>query len=130
MNLRTHPKLTWRGKPVWDPSAWHWLTTIGGTTSSAEGIEKYGRLLNIRQFREKKGVAAIEILVRFDQVVYSTVIRLDDPTVIAGLLDVLDSLHGYSLNKIGSLRLSPSSQIIRLQSPRTTRSAPSPVKLP
>ena len=79
MTLRTHPKMTWEGKSVWDdPSSWGWITTIYGSATSVQGIEKSGRLISVRPFSDKHRGAAIELLVGFEKAVFSTVIRLDD----------------------------------------------------
>lgn len=93
------------------------MTTIElGASSSSEGIENYGTLISVREFPEKSGSSALELLVGFEKAVFSAVIRLDDPSAIPGLFAVLDSLHGYSLKQIGSVRLANfSSRIVAKQ---------------
>jgi hypothetical protein len=106
MNLRTHPKMKWQGQPAWNPASWSWMTTIEiGASRSSEGIESYGKLISVRQFPEKNGGAALELLVGFEKAVYSAVIRLDDSSAIPDLFAVLDSLHGHSLKEIGNIQL-------------------------
>jgi hypothetical protein len=108
----------WQGKPVWDdPCSWGWITTIYGSATSVQGIEKSGRLKSVRPFQEKDGGAALELLVGFEKAVFSTVIRLDDSAAISDLFKVLDSLHGYSLKEIGDLRVLESPQIIAQKVP-------------
>jgi hypothetical protein len=105
--------MTWAGKPVWDdPSSWGWITTIYGSPTSVQGIEKSGRLVSVRPFSDKDGGAAIELLVGFEKAVFSTVIRLDDSAAISDLFKVLDSLHGYSLKEIADVPVVDSPQII------------------
>jgi hypothetical protein len=104
--------MAWQGQPAWNPSSWSWTTTIEPRDDgSAEGIEQYGKLRSARQFSEKNGGEAIEILVDFEKAVHSAVIRLDDPAAIADLFTLLDGLQGYSLNEIGEVELSESSRI-------------------
>jgi hypothetical protein len=106
MTLRTHPKMTWQGKPVWDPSSWAWMSTIQlEANRSTDGIERSGRLISVRPFNEKNGNGAIEILVGFEKAIFSAVIRLDDPAAIPDLIRILDSLHGYCLKEIGNIEL-------------------------
>jgi hypothetical protein len=113
MTLRNHPKMKWQGEPVWNPSTWSWLTTIGGgETGPTDGIDRHGKLMRVRQFTEHTSGAAIEILVGFEKAVYSAVIRLDEAEAIADLFTLLDSLHGYSLVQIGEVDLSHSSRIL------------------
>jgi hypothetical protein len=113
MSLRSHPKMIWQGEPVWNPSSWSWMTTIGTAASaSSEGIEKYGKLKSVRQFSDHKGVAAIELIVGFEKAAFSAVIRLDDAAAIADLYTVLGCLHGYSLQQIGDLELTRSPRIL------------------
>lgn len=103
MTVRTHPKMIWQGKPLWNPSSWSWVTI--GATASAEGIEKRGRLITARQFSRKTGGAAIELLVGFEGAHYSAVIQLDDPESIPALHKKLEPLRGFSLQEIGNLEL-------------------------
>jgi hypothetical protein len=106
MTLRTHPKMTWQGQPVWNPASWAWMTTLQVEANcSIDGIEKFGRLISVRPFNEKNGNGAIEILVGFERAVFSAVIRLDDPAAIPDLMRILDSLHGSCLKEIGNIEL-------------------------
>jgi hypothetical protein len=104
MTLRTDPRITWRGKPAWNPSSWDWITTVDGKPV-ARGIERHGRLVSVRSFEDSNGHAAIEILVRIKNVVYSAVVRLDDVRIASDLFTLLDSLHGWSLKEIGDMQL-------------------------
>lgn len=103
--LRMHPKMTWQGEPLWNPSSWPWVVTIG-VTVSVEGIEEEGRLVTARLCREKNGGSAIEILVGFEGARFSTVIRLDDPAAIHALFKNLNPLRGFTLKEIGDIELS------------------------
>jgi hypothetical protein len=102
--LRSHPKMTWQGKPLWNPSSWPWVITIGATVS-VEGIDEAGRLVTARQCREKDGGNAIELLVGFEHARFSTVIRLDDPEAIPDLFKRLNPLRGFTLKEIGDIEL-------------------------
>jgi hypothetical protein len=104
LSLRSHPKMTWEGKPLWNPSSWPWVITIGATVS-VEGIEEAGRLVTARQCREKDGGNAIELLVGFERARFSTVIRLDDSAAIPGLFKRLNPLRGFTLKEIGDIEL-------------------------
>jgi hypothetical protein len=104
--------MIWQGQPVWTPSSWSWMTTIGTAASaSSEGIEKYGKLKSVRQFSDRQTGAAIELIVGFEKAAFSAVIRLDDPTAIPDLYRVLGYLNGYSLQQIGDLEVAHSSRI-------------------
>ncbi|HWO41376.1 MAG TPA: hypothetical protein VNO43_06190 [Candidatus Eisenbacteria bacterium] len=106
MRLRTHPKITWQNKAAWEPASWSWMSTIeSGTNQAAGEIERRGRLISVRAFKDKKSGAAIELLVGFEKAVFSAVMRLDDPGVVPDLLKILESLHGCSLLEIGNAEL-------------------------
>jgi hypothetical protein len=108
--------MTWHKKPVWDPAAWRWMTTMEGEeTESTEAIDRLGHLISVRSFTEKNRGAAIEILVDFEKKVHSAVIRLDDPTAIPDLVKVLESFRGYSLREIGNAELANLSSRIMLK---------------
>jgi hypothetical protein len=72
---------------------------------STGAIDRFGHLTSVRSFSEKNGSAAIEILVDFEKVLHSAVIRLDDPTAIPDLVKILESFRGYSLREIGDAEL-------------------------
>lgn len=110
MTLRTDPKLTWLGRPAWDPARWEWVTTLDGKATHAEGTEN-GCLVSVRSFQENNGRAAIEILVRHDGATYSAIIRLDNAQLVPDLSRKLDSLRGHSLKEISGIQLSHRSPI-------------------
>jgi hypothetical protein len=96
------------------------MTTIDqGETGPTDGIERHGKLLNVRQFNEHNDGAAIEILVELQKAVYSTVLRLDESAAIADLFTLLDGLHGYSLAQIGEVELSRNTSRIIAKEPQS-----------
>ena len=101
MKLRTNPKLKWQGNPVWDPSSWSWVHTIGLNTSPS-GVED-GKLVNARFFTDNDRVAVIELSVAFEGLRCSTLLRLDDSSSIVSLSKQLNALRGFTLKEIGDM---------------------------
>jgi hypothetical protein len=103
MKLCENQNLRWQGKPLWNPSAWMWLHTIGHT-ASPEGIEK-AKLVTARPFTDKDGRAAIEFSVAHQRTLLSTILRLDGPVNTPALCSQLNELRGLTLREIGDMEI-------------------------
>ena len=103
MKLRENKNLRWQGKPLWNPSVWTWVHTIGHT-ASPHGIEK-AKLINARPFTDNDGCAAIEVSVAHERTLFSTILRLDGAVDTPMLCSQLNELRGLTLREIGDMEI-------------------------
>lgn len=103
MKLRDNKNLRMEGAPLWNPSAWIWVHTIGHTVSP-DGIER-AKLVTARPFTDNDGCAAIEFSVAHERTLLSTVLRLDGEVDTPALCSRLNELRGLTLREIADMEI-------------------------
>ena len=100
MELRNHPKMTWRGRPNWPPK---WNGPYGPNNPLPEG--ETGILVKVETGAAKKVPHCFLVMRHNDQDYYGSMF-FDDGTFLLQLLETLRKHIGSPFSEIGSLDIS------------------------
>ena len=103
MELRRHPKLTWRGGSSWPPQ---WVGSVGLRTKVPMGEQ--GVLKAVEKGPASPAMPAhLSLVIEYEGGAFRGLLFADDPALLDALYPLLRACRDWPVLEIGSIELDP-----------------------
>ena len=101
MDLRAHPRMTYRGRPNWPPP---WLCIDGNVNKNPKG--EVGTLVEVQVSMHQANRCFL--VIEYEDSQYIGCLQFDDPSFRKRVCNLLSDYYGHSIQEIGSIDLGTS----------------------